>query len=505
MKLSKTIFRLTAALIFLFQFFSTSAFSLGAAGFGDPVPAGNKPSGSFVLGATSIDGVNYQQVGFRADFPIGKLGIGLDVQLLLDEEGNVREEDWDDEKDYLNLIYYIRWDRKGAPFYTKIGGLDSSYIGYSNIVNGYSNMIEYPDYKRIGMEMEVNTDNFRGELLINDYKELTAEEPSMLIASRLAFKVAGKLEIGFTVASDLNEYNGFKDADDDGYPDEIDYFDDNDKYVTVRDELLDKGFTNAQIDTMMNSGSELFEDLTPDTKTTLSEFDFSNKTSDLTIVGLDIGYPIIDGDFLKMDIYSTYSDILDYGWGVSAPGFRTRLGEYFTFLAEYRIQSKEFLYGYFNNTYELERARFIIPDTGPTSVKTKQDDLLEITDSMQGYLVGASVNLQKFVGLDVKYLDMQGDDDDIESKSLTGEAILNNGALPNFPKAKGYYIQNNVEDLDEWKTESTVTGVIIQYTMGSTTFSFDHQYTFADINDDDEIKGDEETIKTLSVSASVTF
>ncbi len=504
MKLSKTIFRLTATLFFLFQFFSTSAFSLGTAGFGDVGGTSDKPTGSFVLGATSIDGVNYQQVGFRADIPIGKLGFGLDVQLLLDEEGNVREEDWDDTEDFLNLIYYIRWDRKGAPFYTKVGGLDSSYIGYSNIVNGYSNMIEYPDYKRIGMEMEINTENFRAELLLNDYKELTtAEEPSMIIASRLAYKIAGKLEIGVTVASDLNEYNGFKDTDDDGYPDEIDYYDDDDNYVTVRDELLDKGFTDAQIDTMMNSDAELFDDITSETKDTLSEFDFSDKTSDLTIVGLDIGYPILDGDFIKMDVYSAYADIIDYGWGVTVPGFRTRFGDFLTFTAEYRLQSKEFLYGYFDNTYELERANFIIPDVGPTSVVTKQDTLLGITDSMSGYLVGASVNIQKFVNISATYLDMEGDDN--ENKSLTGEAILNNGALPTFPQAKGYYVQNNVEDLDEWKTPSTVTGVIIQYTMGATTLAFDHQYTFSDVNGDGEIKGDEETIKTLSVNASVTF
>ncbi len=513
MKLSKTILRLVATFVFLFQFSITNSFSLGTAGFGDTISDSDKPTGSFVLGATSIDGVNYQQVGFRADIPIGKLGIGLDVQLLLDEEGNVREEDWDDSEDYFNLIYYIRWDRKGAPFYTKVGGLDSSYIGYSNIVNGYSNMIEYPDYKRIGMEMEVNTENFRAELLINDYKELTAEEPSMFIASRLAYKVGGKLEIGLTVASDLNEYNGFRDTDDDGYPDEIDFYPDDDQYVTEYDMLYDKLYnyylnsgdpvpeTSAQDDL---SAFIAIDELNSTTRADLSPFDFSDQTSDLTIVGLDIGYPIIDGDFIKMDIYSTYADIIDYGWGISAPGFRTRFGDFLTFIAEYRIQSKEFLYGYFNNTYELERARFIIPDNGdPTTVETKQDDLLGITDSMKGYLVGASINLQNFVNLSATYLDMEGDDN--ENKSLTGSAILNNGALPNFPKAKGYYVQNNVEDLDEWKTPSTVTGVIIQYTMGVTTFAFDHQYTFADINGDGEIEGDEETIKTLSVTASVSF
>ena len=173
MKLQKIFITLILTLVFFLPFFSLSAFSADMTGFNDWGNNTEKTTGGIVIGSTTIDGENFQRIGFRLDFPIGKLGIGLDINFLIDEEGNLREEDWDETEDYLNIIYYIRWDRKGAPLYAKAGGLDSSYIGYSNIVNGYSNMIEYPEYKRFGMEMEINTDNFKAELLLNDFKELS--------------------------------------------------------------------------------------------------------------------------------------------------------------------------------------------------------------------------------------------------------------------------------------------------------------------------------------------
>lgn len=506
MKSSGILTGLITAFLLLTLTFTAQAFSNEPGGFNDSgLQTGDRPTAGFVLGATTVDGINYQQVGIRADIPIGKLGLGLDIQLLLDEEGNVREEDWDETEDYFNIIYYIRWDKKGAPFYTKIGGLDYSYIGYSNIVNGYSNMIEYPDYKRIGMEMDINLNTFRAELLLNDYKELATEEPSMVIASRFAYKIAEKLEIGFTVASDLNEYNGFKDNDDDGYPNEIDDYPDDDRYVTNHDYLIGEGYSQSTIDEIVAHGGFDGFPVTSDTRATLSEFDFSGKQSDLTILGIDVGYPLIQGDFLKMDVYSTYADILDYGWGITAPGFRALLGSIFSFRAEYRLQSKEFLYGYFDQTYELERAQFYRPETGSSYYNTKQDQLKAVTDDMSGYLVGAGIDFQGYVAFDARYQAMEADDEDDKTKSIFGELILNDNKIAMLPKVIGYYAQNNVEDLDEWKTPSTVTGAIIQISVGNATLSFNHQYTFADVNGDGEIEGDEETIKTLSVSSTITF
>lgn len=448
-----------------------------------------------VVGAVNVDGQNYQQVGIRADIPLGKLGIGLDIQLLLDEEGSVRKEDWDETEDYFNILYYLRWDQKGAPFYAKIGALDYTYLGYANIVNGYSNSIEYPDYKRIGMEMSFKTEKWVGELLVNDYKELADDRPSMVVGTRLGYRVFPKLIVGGTIVSDLNEYNGLRDTDDDGYPDEIDQYPYDDAYVTEEDYLLGHGVSQTSIDDLIAHGQ--MEDIHKGSLT-----NYSKLRSDLTIWGLDVGIPIIEGEFIKMDLYSAYADIMSYGWGITAPGFRTMFGNFVTVTAEYRFQSKEFLYGYFNNTYELERAQ--VEDVGGTkTVVTKQDQLKQITEDMDGYLAGLSVNLFNYVKVSGQFQDMKGGD--LERKSLTGEAILNDHVISFLPMVKGYYAQNNVDSLKEWRTPSTVAGVIVQLNVGGATLAFNNQYTFVDRNGDGEIKGSDETVKSLSISSTVTF
>lgn len=458
------------------------------------VQSRGRTTAGIVVGAVTVDGVNYQQVGIRADIPFGKLGLGLDVQLLLDEEGKIREEDWDDTEDWFNILYYLRWDQKGAPFYAKVGSLDYTYLGYSNIVNGYSNAIEYPAYKRIGMEMSFMTEKLIGEFLINDFKELADDKASMVVGTRLGYKILPKLVVGATVVSDLNEYNGLRDTDDDGYPDEIDQYPHDGALVTEYDRLSEI-LLEATIADLVANG-----ELDPTSKADLT--DYSKLRSDLTIWGLDVGIPIIEGDFIKMDVYSAYADIMDYGWGVTAPGFRTMFGNFFTLTAEYRFQSKEFLYGYFNHTYELERAQVRTEGTN-SEVITRQQVLETITDDMDGYLVGGAFNLFNYVTASAQFQNMEGGGKTL--KSLYGEVVVNEDMIPVLPTVRGYYAQNNVESLSEWRTPSTVTGVIVELNMGPTVLAFNTQYTFVDQNGDGEIQGSDETVKTLSVSSTVTF
>ncbi len=459
-----------------------------------------KTTAGIVVGAVTLDGENYQQIGIRADIPLGKLGIGVDLQILLDEEGKVRKEDWDDAEDYFNMLYYLRWDRKGAPFYAKVGALDYSYLGYSNIVNGYSNAIEWPDYKRIGMEMSFKSDQLVGELLINDYKELTDERPSMVVGTRLGYRPFSKLEIGASIVSDLNEYNGLRDTDDDGYPDEIDQFPYDDSLVLER-ERIENELRALSIDPTTTINNLIaIGDLPNLDRSNLT--DYSKKRSRLTIWGIDAGIPLIEGDFLKVDLYSAYTDIVDYGWGLTAPGFRTRLGEHMTFTAEYRMQSEEFLFGYFNQTYELERCQIADSGSGPYAVR-KQDTLKNITEDMDGYLAGLSFNLFNYVTMSGQFQNMKGDV--TERKSVYGDVVINNKAFDYLPTVKGYYAQNNVERLTEWRTPSTILGYVVQMNVGGTTLSVDNKYTFVDRNGDEDVEDEDEMVKSISISAMATF
>ena len=452
---------------------------------------------SAIAGAINVDGKNYQQIAIRAEFPIGKLGLGIDCQLLIDDQGNVRKEDWDEFEDYLNLIYYVRWGHKGDPFYTKVGGLDFSSLGYGIILNGYTNMIEYPTYKRIGMEMSFESDRLGGELFLNDYKELIADKPGVLVGARLTYKLFGDLTIGFSVVKDFNEYNGLRDTDGDDVPDEIDYDMDNEEIATELDYwTIDKKAQSDTIKLMIRDGL-----IDPTTKRELQTY-FNERSSTSTVFGADVSYPILKGDRMTLDIYGQAAKIKDYGWGFAAPGLRLLLGP-MRFVAEYRYSQDEFLFGYYNSTYELERATFIKKEDKSWEIMTKKMTLSTV-EKMSGYLVGAGANLGNIVEMSASYQDLRGSND--TNRSIYGEIKLNKNYIPKISTAKAYYYQNNVEDFSEWKTPATVMGYIIGFGLTSgASINFNFRYTFEDKNGDGEIHGKEETLKSVGIGTTVVF
>ncbi len=198
-----------------------------------------------IFGAVTIDGKNYQQIGLRPELKLWKLGIGLDITVLLDEEGKVREEDWDNWEDYLDKMYYIRFGQKGETFFFRYGGLDWTTLGYGTLIYGYSNMLEYPTYKRQGLDLGIDTRYFGMEAVINDFKELNRDRRGFMGGGRIYVKPFSRLQFGASIAGDLNEYNGLRDTDGDGYPDEIDAYPENDDYATEIDRYRDKGIDNA--------------------------------------------------------------------------------------------------------------------------------------------------------------------------------------------------------------------------------------------------------------------
>jgi len=260
---------------------------------------GDKMSGSLVAGSTTINGQNYQQLGFRADIPLGKFGFGLDVQLLIDADGKIRKEDWDQAEDYFDKIYYLRYGKKGEPFYVRVGGLENSTLGYGIAMNGYSNMVQYPNVKRIGMESSFETENLGAEIVVNNFKEMLQDQPGMLFGARGFYKVWGDLRVGAGVVTDLNEYNGLTDTDGDGYSDRMDYYPNDGDLVTKRDyierELARQNYNSTQIHDIVQAMIAIGE---MDSLTASQLAKYGDSTSTSAMVTFDVGYPLIKGDLL---------------------------------------------------------------------------------------------------------------------------------------------------------------------------------------------------------------
>lgn len=61
------------------------------------------------IGNVLIDGNYYTQFRLQPEIVIWKFGLGLDIDLLIDSNGNVRKEDWDSWDDALSKLYYFRF------------------------------------------------------------------------------------------------------------------------------------------------------------------------------------------------------------------------------------------------------------------------------------------------------------------------------------------------------------------------------------------------------------
>ena len=104
------------------------------------------------IGLTTIDsesGSNtYFNVHLRPELAFGKLGVGLNINLLFNTQtGELRTEDWERPGAWLQQIRYVRWGRKFDPLYIKAGTLDAARLGHGSIVNFYSNAASWDNRK----------------------------------------------------------------------------------------------------------------------------------------------------------------------------------------------------------------------------------------------------------------------------------------------------------------------------------------------------------------------
>lgn len=447
-----------------------------------------------IFGAVTIDGMNYQQIGLRPEVKLWKLGIGLDINLLFDDEGKVREEDWDDWKDYLDKIYYIRWGQKGDLFYFRYGGLTVTTLGYGTLITGYTNMLEYPTYKRQGLELGVETQYMGMEFIANDLKELSGRNPAFMGGGRIYIKPFSRLQIGGSLAGDLNEYKGLRDTDGDGIPDEMDAYPEDKHYATEFD-YYEAKTDNATATTLANAG--LISDIT---KADLMDVNRNRSTTGFWAA--DAGLNLLNLDFFKVDVYVQYAMCLTTGgWGYTVPGVRIKGGSLFEVYADYRQQSDEFIFGYYNDTYDLERAKYV--DTGTSFDIVTKKDKLEAAEESKGYMAGMRINLFELAYGKIEYQDMYWGER--RDKSLKGEVAMNKNIIPMVSKAKAYYAQNNVSNF-RLKSESTIMGAVLGIGMSeNVSIDFNYLITFQDKNGDGEIKGSEETITNVSVSTSTMF
>ncbi len=158
------------------------------------------------FGTMTIDGTNFNSIRFQPELTFGKFGIGLDINFEFDADGNFRITEWNSWQAVLSKIMYIRYGIKGDPVYAKIGGINDFILGNGFIVNRFSNMLNYPVIKKIGLAFDLDLNRFGFEAMADNL--FTFDILGIRMYGRplldLDVPVVKNLEIGVTVAADLD-------------------------------------------------------------------------------------------------------------------------------------------------------------------------------------------------------------------------------------------------------------------------------------------------------------
>lgn len=309
------------------------------------------------LGMTWIDGKPYYTFRFMPEVSFLNFGVGLDLNLNIDTKGKIRKENFNETSDYLSLIRYVRYGQKKDNVYVRVGALDYSFLGHGTIMYMYNNSPSF-DARKIGLELDLDFNQLGFESVYGTFGE------AGLIGFRgyvrpLKFTELGELpviggfEVGATYAKDLNKYSG-----------------------------AIQGTYNPQT----------------------QEFDLTKDKGPLSIVGFDLGLPVLRIPTLDVDLYYDYIKILEFGDGMATGALFT-----FNFMGlvkasaklERRFNNDRYLPAYFNSFYEIERFRAVYVDDTTAyfiSKAARLDTLKNNNNGIYGELLVDIVGLFKILG-----------------------------------------------------------------------------------------------------------
>ncbi len=509
----------------------------------EPEPAQAGPGLGLGLGSVTIDGQVYYQIAVRPEFTFGKVGIGLDVVGYMDAQGNFRQDEWDEPSDYLDKILYLRYATEQDPFFFQIGAMPQLQYGFGALMANYSNMTEYPQVRRVGFEIGGSvSQNIRLKGFTADLKEFRTGGGLVGLRGTYQLSEAFPLTLGINVIGDLNQYGGLNDKDDDGVPDVLDAFPDSAAWAIDTD---DDGRPDGREDELDVDGDGITDIIYPNdphypgytgTDTLYLDDDilrdpepFNKKTTSRSTFGIsaDLSYPLVSTEAFSLVAYTEFgmmnyggtlysvtgTDSASSGYGLVGPGLRAQIMKFLNLTVEYRSSSPFFQPGFFNTTYDFERAQFISSTAteAPDSVVTKDQVMINNPYALSGYFGGATLNLFNLVDFTAGYqklMPAEADTTTKESNSFIANLSVNTDMIPKISEAVVYYVRNN--DPNPFKFDepsaNTTWGYRMGYELGpGISLVYNFQESYRDLNGNGTIDSNEEKVRILSVETAFNF
>ena len=446
------------------------------------------------IGSATLDGTLYNQLALRPEINIAGIGIGLDLVVYMDNEGNVREDEWDFKND-PDLIYdkilYIRYGEKSSPVWVKYGSIENMTLGQGGLMQGYSNMMEFPTVRRVGINTGFNVGPIGGEVFLSNIKDFSRGGTIMGLRAQYRVSDALPITIGLNYISDANMFSSMKDKDGDSFPDIFDDFPSDSSLWndTDGDGWPDPGHGESVSDSLVDidaDGDNLVDTVDDTIALKARPFSVNDNKASVSAWSLDISYPVLSGDILSLSVYAEFnslsfpeiatisdnSDTLFYrpkrfGTGLTVPGLRSTLFGLLNISLEYRSVKGSYVPQFFDQAYDLNRV-VSISHGNETIIRTKDMSIFSDYDdswSSNGLFGSANMNLFNLVNFSASYASMAADT--VEYNSFNSVLTLNTDNIPKLSIATAFYRRNNDKNPFDFKnpSENTILGYRVGYEM----------------------------------------
>ncbi len=514
-----------------------------------------------VLGIATIDDQVWAQFALRPTLEFWKIKMGLDIVLYIDQDGNIHQDEWDFSNNeairntLLDKIYFLQYGTPYEPFYFRAGALERTTLGYGILVNRYSNTFNYPQFRKIGLDIKYQSKSFSAQGFVNNFKENAS-----VVGGRISAKIPTGIHIGLSAVTDQNQYLGLADSDYDGRPDLVDDFPNNpDHWINsddldgrIKDDLPDndpnefdrdgdgipdvynrdeiiKYWDTVNLPPGINLDS--LYNYIPDKDVDLKKepLDIKENPKSISAFALDFAIPIVQSELTTLSIYSQAAYMagkttdplkgkeVDLGYGIAPLGIYNHIG-FFTWQVEYRIiPDGKFDFEYWDRAYEHNRATMVSHDTDTVidslDVYAKSDYLGEI-GTMRGIYGRIDFDIGEKILLGATYQNMFGDiwdseagkykNDNLESFYASAELIQSIGSVES---ASAFYQQRNVPNPFKFEpTESTIMGFSVGVQIGwGMILNYSYKRSYLDKNADGDVADSGEAINISLLETSFGF
>ena len=351
-------------------------FSLLSFGQWDKYPRPDEGNISGGLGLIWIDGKPHYRISFRPEISFSEIGVGLDLNLDFDSEGKLRKENFNEASDYLSIIRYVRYGLKNDPVFIKVGALDYYTLGHGSIMQHYNNSPAY-DNRRIGLVADIDFGKFGVESIYGSFSPLgvfaiRGYVRPLQFTTAAEIPIIGNLEVGASFASDFNK---------------------------------DAGIINGNYDHVKQ------------------EFNVTEDEGAISIIGIDIGLPLLNSSIADITLYTDYSKIINFGSGVAVGvkfDFNASVLLQISAKLERRFNNGKYIPSYFNSFHEIQRFNL---DSSSAVFTSKAQMLNSITENRNGFYGDLLVRV-------LNLFDIYGSYQRLDKESKSGELNLRTAIEP---------------------------------------------------------------------------